>query len=91
MYRIIIYGIKPEDVQPILEEQVGQGGFQTLLRKIRGQYSEQKEELCLYQDDIERIYRYAYEYGRGGFQDRIQKVIERLNMVRGDLAKVLNK
>ena len=57
MYRIVIYGIKLEDIQPILEEQTGQGGFQTLLRKMKDQYSEQREEFYLDREDIERLYR----------------------------------
>lgn len=89
MYRIVIYGIKLEDIQPILEEQTGQGGFQTLLRKMKDQYSEQREEFFLDKDDIERLYRYAYEYGRGGFQDRIQVLLEKLNMIKEDLIKIL--
>lgn len=35
MYRIVISDVRLEDIQPILEEQVGQGGFQALLRKIK--------------------------------------------------------
>ncbi len=89
MYKIVIYGIKLEDIQPILEEQTGQGGFQTLLRKMKDQYSEQREEFYLDREDIERLYRYAYEYGRGGFQDRIQVLLEKLNMIKEDLNKIL--
>lgn len=89
MYKIVIYGIKLEDIQPILEEQTGQGGFQTLLRKMKDQYSEQREEFYLDREDIERLYRYAYEYGRGGFQDRIQVLLEKLNVIKEDLIKIL--
>ena len=89
MYRIVIYGIKLEDIQPILEEQAGQGGFQTLLRKMKKQYSAQHETLFLDKEDIERLYRYAHEYGRGGFQDRIQVLLVRFNMIKEDLIKIL--
>lgn len=85
MYRIVIYGIRPEDIKPILKEQAGRGGFQTLIRKIKGQYSEQREELHLDKGDIERLYRYAMGYGEGGFQDRIQVLLKRLNSIKDDL------
>ncbi len=52
MYRIIIYGIKKGDIQPILEEQTGHGGFQTFIRKMKDQYSKQREEFIL----TEKIY-----------------------------------
>lgn len=89
MYRIVFYGIKPEDIKSILKNQAGRGGFQTLIIKIRSQYSEQREELHLDKADIERLYRYAKEYGEGGFQDRIQVLLERLNIIKGDLLKFI--
>lgn len=90
MYRIVISDVRLEDIQPILEEQVGQGGFQALLRKIKTQYSERRAELQLDKEDIERLYRYAKKYGRGGFQDRIQPLLEKLNIIKMDLLRILD-
>lgn len=91
MYKITICGIRPKDIHSILKAQVGQGGFQTLLRKIKGQYSEQREELKLDRVDIERLFRYAKDYGGGGFQDRILVLIDKLNIIKDDLLKFLEQ
>ena len=89
MYRLTLYGIKPEDIQNILKEQTGQGGFQNLLRKIKSQYSVQRNELWIDKEDIVRLCRYAKEYGQGGFQDRIQVLLEKLNIIKDDLREIL--
>jgi hypothetical protein len=46
----------------------GRGGFQHLLRKLRTQVD--GDQLTVDQRDIERLRRYSYSYGPGGFQDR---------------------
>ncbi len=85
MYKIQLFGINPEDIEPILQLQAGQGGFQDLLSKINGQYSEQTQVLSLYQEDIERLYRYTEKYGSGGFQNRIKPLLEKINHIIKDL------
>lgn len=89
MYRITIYGIKPEDIQPVLEKQIGEGGFQVLLRRMKNQYSEQSRELYLDKKDIECLYRYAHQYGSGGFQNKIQILLEKIKMVNEDLTRII--
>ena len=89
MYRLTIYGIRPQDIEPVLQRQVGQGGFQSLMLKLQAQYSEQREELVLEQSDIERLHRYASGYGRGGFQDRMQILLDKLNIIKDDIANIL--
>jgi hypothetical protein len=46
----------------------GQGGFQQLLRKLQSQLN--GSILTINADDAEKLERYSYSYGLGGFQDR---------------------
>ena len=46
----------------------GQGGFQTLLRRIQKQVHGNVLEAS--ETDIEKLIRYSFEYGHGGFQER---------------------
>ena len=46
----------------------GRGGFQTLLRRIQKQI--QGNILEASDADVERLIRYSFEYGRGGFQEQ---------------------
>lgn len=51
----------------------GQGGHQTLLLKLKGQFD------CPYlsydEEDYEKLKRYAYSYGQGGYQSRFKKIL----------------
>jgi hypothetical protein len=86
---LLFVAIYADFIMAVNKEQTGHGGFQTLLRKMKDQYSEQSEEFYLDKEDIERLHRYAYEYGRGGFQDRIQRLLVKLNIIKEDLIKIL--
>jgi hypothetical protein len=47
----------------------GRGGFQTLLRRIAKQISP-SGVLTVSEADLEKLLRYSFQYGQGGFQDR---------------------
>lgn len=55
----------------LLRPVVGDGGFQTLLRKLQTQVDPRTRVLRITSDDHEKMTRYKEEYGPGGFQDRI--------------------
>jgi hypothetical protein len=46
----------------------GKGGFQVLLRRLQRQID--GNTLTASPDDIEKLVRYSFEYGTGGFQER---------------------
>jgi hypothetical protein len=48
----------------------GEGGFQSLLRKMQRQLASGWIELS--DADVERWVRYSTEYGSGGFEDRLR-------------------
>jgi hypothetical protein len=56
---------------------VGQGGFQSLLRRIQRELGD-GSDLLLTVGTIERIARYVERYGEGGFQGRLRYILDEL-------------
>ena len=52
----------------------GDGGFQGLFIKLRGQVDPKTNKLWLDDTDVERIRRYGQQYGDGGWQGRLLRV-----------------
>ncbi|MES2002125.1 MAG: aspartyl-tRNA synthetase [Pseudomonadota bacterium] len=55
---------------------VGGGGFQDLMRSLR-QKAAISRKMKLSDDDLEKIQRYAFDYGDGGFEGRLRGIFER--------------
>ena len=47
------------------------GGFQSLLVRLQGNINRTTGELPLSDQDLERIARYAFDYGNGGWELRL--------------------
>jgi hypothetical protein len=58
-----------EDLEHLMRPVAGQGGWQSLLRKLQRQVSE--NTLTLTESDSQKILRYILSYGSGGWQDRL--------------------
>jgi hypothetical protein len=54
----------------------GRGGFQTLLRRISKQISP-TGVLEVSEGDLEKLLRYSFQYGQGGFQERTKPAAKR--------------
>jgi hypothetical protein len=66
-----------EDELGLLRRDIkGGGGFQDLMRSLR-QRSAISGTLNLTDADLEKIQRYAFEYGDGGFEGRLRGIFER--------------
>lgn len=63
--------LSPPEMSSLLRPVVGDGGFQTLLRKLQTQVDLRTQILRITSDDHEKMSRYKEKYGTGGFQDRI--------------------
>lgn len=61
-----------EDLQLLMRPVAGQGGWQSLLRKLQKQID--GNTLTLTEDDSRRILRYILSYGSGGWQDRLAAI-----------------
>ena len=55
----------------------GDGGYQRLLIKLQRQLNRQTQEISLDAGDLRRIPDYAYSYGQGGWQDRLEGIFAR--------------
>jgi hypothetical protein len=53
------------------------GGWQNLLVTLRNKVDRATRELTLSPEDLERIPRYAFDYGRGGWEDRLLAIFGR--------------
>ena len=53
------------------------GGFQRLLVKLQRQLNPKTNELQLDDDDLRKIPQYAYNYGQGGWQNRLELIFSR--------------
>ena len=66
------------EVERYLRPVRGRGGFQTLLRRLRTQIDRTAGVLEISADDLEKLIRYSFEYGQGGFQDRTKPTVPRI-------------
>lgn len=53
------------------------GGWQSLLVKLQNQFNPTTMEITLDDRDLERIPRYAFDYGNGGWEGRLSGVFLR--------------
>ena len=60
------------DLELLMRPVAGQGGWQSLLRKLQKQID--GNTLNLSADDSRRILRYILSYGSGGWQDRLAAI-----------------
>ncbi len=55
----------------------GDGGYQSFLVSLQQKLDRQNNELILTAIDLRTIPRYAYEYGQGGWQNRLESIFGR--------------
>jgi hypothetical protein len=79
----VVVRLESEDLEYLSRPVRGQGGFQSLLRKIQQQITGQTLALSI--ADAERLVRYSRDYGGGGFETRLKRV---LSQVREQLGHV---
>lgn len=55
----------------------GDGGFQSLMVKLQTRTNQTTGELILMPSLLERIPRYAFDYGNGGWENRLMAIFSR--------------
>lgn len=80
----VVIELAKEEVELLSRPIHGQGGFQTLLRRLQSQLNEESQ-LVLGIDDVERIARYCAKYKTGGFQDQLKSVLSALERLTNAL------
>lgn len=71
--KLIRVRLTPKQKQQLLQDVQGQGGYQSLLRRL--QTNIVGDELVLTVTDAQRLVRGAESYGEGGFQTRLRKIL----------------
>ena len=73
----ITFKLPPDAAEALGRPVVGQGGgFQSLLRQLQSLLKD--GDLTLTPDLIAKMVRYVQDYGQGGFQGRLDAVLEEL-------------
>jgi len=73
----VIIELTPKEVELLSRPIHGQGGFQSLLRRLQSQLNDESQ-LVLRIEDVRQIVRYWVRYGTGGFQGRLEAVLSAL-------------
>ena len=74
----VVIELTAEEVELLSRPIQGQGGFQSLLRRLQAQLNDESQ-LVLRIDDVRQIVRYWARYGTGGFQGRLGAVLSALS------------
>jgi hypothetical protein len=56
----------------------GDGGYQSLLVSLQERVNKVSGAIVLTHDDLERIPRYAFDYGNGGWENRLSAIFGRV-------------
>lgn len=76
MAKIITIQLTKDEVDIYANKPInGRGGFQTLLKRIAKGLRKSTKSLIISMDDLEKIARYAKNYGQGGFQNRLEPLL----------------
>lgn len=74
----VVIDLTPDEAERLSRPILGQGGFQSLLRRLQAQLTDDSQ-MVLGLADVRRIVRYQARYGTGGFQGRLEAVISALS------------
>ena len=76
----MILTLEPQEINHLFNQDVtteNNGGFQKLLVKLQRQFNRFDNTLYLNETDLERIPRYAFDYGNGGWENRLVQIFSR--------------
>jgi|BioPla2DNA2_1021312.scaffolds.fasta_scaffold42515_3 hypothetical protein len=68
--------LSDEDLAGLKKTVVGQGGFQDLLRRLKGYVVPDSSKIEIPISELEPIVRYVELYGQGGFQERLKPLVD---------------
>lgn len=68
--------LNEEELEVLYRPNEGQGGYQGLLTDLQDRTAADGT-LPLTDDHLEKIPRYAFEYGNGGWEDRLTRIFKR--------------
>jgi hypothetical protein len=66
-----------DEADALMEPLGGQGGFQSFLSRLQRNFSPYEGTVSITPEDLERIKRYAFGYGNGGWEGRLKAIFSR--------------
>ncbi|EYD74253.1 hypothetical protein Rumeso_04189 [Rubellimicrobium mesophilum DSM 19309] len=69
--------LTPTEMAELMRDNSGSGGWQSLMNGLQAKLDKRTGELRLSPSDLERIPRYAFDYGNGGWESRLRSVFGR--------------
>lgn len=64
------FNLSIEQINDLLKEQKGTGGFQSLMNMIKNKIA----TIEFSDDEMDRLNKYANNYGQGGWQDKLKSL-----------------
>ena len=65
------------EVQAPMQHVAGQGGWQSLFRRLQGGFDPRTGEITVSPADVEKLREYCNEYGDGGWQGHLRQIFRR--------------
>lgn len=75
--RIVLNSFEVSELLKQDPSTVDDGGYQQLLVKLQSKLNRKDNSIILDDDDLEKIPRYAFDYGQGGWEDRLMNIFSR--------------
>jgi hypothetical protein len=77
----MVVTLNPDEVTILFRQDPktkGDGGYQSLLVKLQKRVDPTTRAIDLKFNDLEKIARYAFDYGHGGWEDRLVSIFGRV-------------
>ena len=72
------YELNRAELDELFRAPQGQGGFQSLIKRLQTQVNNATSTIRLTDTDVEEIQHYAFDYKQGGFQGRLIAIFGRV-------------
>jgi hypothetical protein len=69
--------LNADEMTELMRDCSGQGGWQGLIESLQAKLHRSSGALTLSVEELERIPRYAFDYGNGGWEAQLKRIFER--------------
>lgn len=75
--KLIYLDLNDAELAEVMRPVRGQGGIQDFMRHLQSRVNNATKAIQLDPDDLEKIPHHAFDYGGGGFEDRLKAAFSR--------------
>jgi hypothetical protein len=83
--------LTPDEVALVQKGLSGDGGYQRILTRMQGWLQPGTNRILVPLNELDNVVRYAFDYGKGGFQSRMCSVAEGIRALVGSVVSGLAK